>query len=88
MPIIKTKKGIDMTSAIETVKAITDARSSEVVVATMTADRYWESLSNNQKMGLPILVSIKVIHPEHAGEPFIGSTKNAMENLSKSILGD
>ena len=64
MPMIKTKKGIDMISAIETVKAITDARSSEVVVASMTADRYWKSLSNNQKMGLPILVSIKVIHPD------------------------
>ena len=88
MPIIKTRKGIDMISAIETVKAITDARSSEVVVATMTADRYWESLSNHQKMDLPIFVSIKVIHPGHAGEPFIGSTKNAMEKLSKSMLGD
>ncbi|MBV46169.1 MAG: hypothetical protein CL900_03020 [Dehalococcoidia bacterium] len=77
-----------MISAIETVKAITDARSSKVVVATMTADRYWESLSNHQKMDLPIFVSIKVIHPGHAGEPFIGSTKNAMEKLSKSILGD
>ena len=88
MPMIKTKKGSDMISAIEALKAINDVRSSEVVVATMTADRYWKSLSNNQKMGLPILVSIKVIHPEHAGEPFIGSTKNAMEKLSKSILGD
>ena len=88
MPIIKTRKGIDMISAIETVKAITDARSSEVVVATMTADRYWESLSNHQKMDLPIFVSIKVIHPGHAVGPFIGSTKNAMEKLSKSILGD
>ena len=77
-----------MILAIEALKAINDVRSSEVVVASMTADRYWKSLSNNQKMGLPILVSIKVIHPEHAGEPFIGSTKNAMEKLSKSILGD
>ncbi len=88
MLMIKTKKGSDMILAIEALKAINDVRSSEVVVASMTADRYWKSLSNNQKMGLPILVSIKVIHPEHAGEPFIGSTKNAMEKLSKSILGD
>ena len=87
MLMIKTKKGSDMILAIEALKAINDVRSSEVVVASMTADRYWKSLSNNQKMGLPILVSIKVIHPEHAGEPFIGSTKNAMEKLSKSILG-
>jgi hypothetical protein len=35
----------------------------------------------------PIFVSIKIIHPKHAGEPFIGSTKNAMEKLSKSISG-
>ena len=35
----------------------------------------------------PIFVSIKITHPEHAGEPFIGSTKNAMEKLSKSISG-
>ena len=88
MLMIKTKKGSDMILAIEALKAINDVRSSEVVVATMTADRYWKSLSSNQKMGLPILVSIKVIHPEHAGEPFIGSTKNGMEKLSKSILGD
>ena len=88
MATIKTEKGSDMISAIEAINAINDVRSSEVVVATMTADRYWKSLSNNQKMGLPILVSIKVIHPEHAGEPFIGSTKNAMEKLSKYISGD
>ncbi|HJO60163.1 MAG: thiamine pyrophosphate-dependent enzyme [SAR202 cluster bacterium] len=187
-----------MISAIEAVKAISDIRSSEVVVATMTANRYWESVSQNQEMDLPIFgamgkassvalglalsqpnkkivvldgdgsllmnlgslvtvagmepknflhfvfedgaywttggqpipgngkfnlsamandagyksshsfedletlvselpslmrqdgpifVSIKITHPEHAGEPFIGSTKNAMEKLSKSISG-
>ena len=64
MLMIKTKKGSDMILAIEALKAINDVRSSEVVVASMTADRYWKSLSNNQKMGLPILVSIKVIHPD------------------------
>lgn len=196
--MIKTEKGSDMISAIEAVKAISDIRSSEVVVATMTANRYWESVSQNQEMDLPIFgamgkassvalglalsqpnkkivvldgdgsllmnlgslvtvagmepknflhfvfedgaywttggqpipgngkfnlsamandagyksshsfedletlvselpslmrqdgpifVSIKITHPEHAGEPFIGSTKNAMEKLSKSISG-
>jgi len=35
-----------------------------------------------------VFVSIKVIHPEHAGKPFIGSTKSAMEKLSKSISGN
>ena len=198
MVMIKTEKGSDMISAIEAVKAISDIRSSEVVVATMTANRYWESVSQNQEMDLPIFgamgkassvalglalsqpnkkivvldgdgsllmnlgslvtvagmepknflhfvfedgaywttggqpipgngkfnlsamandagyksshsvedletlvselpslmrqdgpifVSIKITHPEHAGEPFIGSTKNAMEKLSKSISG-
>ena len=197
--MIKTEKGSDMISAIEAVKAISDIRSSEVVVATMTANRYWESVSQNQEMDLPIFgamgkassvalglalsqpnkkivvldgdgsllmnlgslvtvagmepknflhfvfedgaywttegqpipgngkfdlsamvtnaghksphssedletlvselpnlmeregpifVSIKVIHPEHAGKPFIGSTKSAMEKLSKSISGN
>ena len=199
MATIKTEKGSDMISAIEAINAINDVRSSEVVVATMTANRYWESVSNNQEMDLPvfgamgkassvalglalsqpskkivvldgdgsllmnlgslitvagmepknflhfvfedgaywttggqpipgngkfdlsamandagyrsthsfedletlvselpnlmkregpIFVSIKVVHPEHAGEPFIGSTKSAMEKLSKSISGN
>ena len=35
----------------------------------------------------PIFVAIKVIHPDHLGEPFIGSTKNAMEKLSEVISG-
>ena len=64
MLMIKTKKGSDMISAIEAPKAINDVRGSEVVVAIMAADRYWKSHSNNQKMGLPIFVSIKVIHPD------------------------
>ena len=54
MPMIKTKKGSDMISAIEAVKAINDARSSEVVIDTMTANRYWKSVSNNQEMDSPI----------------------------------
>ena len=36
----------------------------------------------------PTFVSIKVTHPDHAGEPFIGSTKNAMEKLSQVISGN
>ena len=47
MAMIKTEKGSDMISAIEAIKAINDIRSSEVVVATMTANRYWESVSQN-----------------------------------------
>ena len=54
MATIKTEKGSDMISAIEAINAINDVRSSEVVVATMTANRYWESVSNNQEMDLPV----------------------------------
>jgi phosphonopyruvate decarboxylase len=187
-----------MISAIEAVKAINDVRHGQVVVATMTANRYWETVSDNKDLDLPIFgamgkassvalglalsqpqkqiivldgdgsllmnlgslvtiagmepanlvhfvfedgaywttggqpipgngkfnlsamaqdagyknsyefddletlvnelpdvlnedgpifVSVKVTHPDYSGEPFIGSTKNAMEKLSKVISG-
>ena len=43
-----------MISAIEAVKAINDVRHGQVVVATMTANRYWETVSDNKDLDLPI----------------------------------
>ena len=101
MPMIKINKGSDMISAIEAVKAINDVRNSEVVVAAMANDAGYKGaysfedletlvseLPNLMRREGPIFVSIKVIHPEHAGEPFIGSTRSAIEKLSKSISGN
>ena len=65
--MIKTDKGSDMISAIEGIKAINDIRSSEVIVATMTANRYWESVSQNQKMDLPIFEAMKKLSKSISG---------------------
>ena len=46
-----------------------------------------DELPNVLNQDGPTFVAIKVTHPEHAGEPFIGSTKTAMEKLSKVISG-
>lgn len=67
MAMIKTEKGSDMISAIEAIKAINDIRSSEVIVATMTANRYWESVSQNQKMDLPIFGAMKKLSKSISG---------------------
>ena len=67
MAMIKTDKGSDMISAIEGIKAINDIRSSEVIVATMTANRYWESVSQNQKMDLPIFEAMKKLSKSISG---------------------
>ena len=67
MAMIKTEKGSDMISAIEAIKAINDIRSSEVIVATMTANRYWESVSQNQKMDLPIFEAMKKLSKSISG---------------------
>ena len=65
--MIKTEKGSDMISAIEAIKAINDIRSSEVIVATMTANRYWESVSQNQKMDLPIFGAMEKLSKSISG---------------------
>tara|TARA_B100001013_G_scaffold318645_1_gene227101 strand:- start:193 stop:399 length:207 start_codon:yes stop_codon:yes gene_type:complete len=67
MAMIKTEKGSDMISAIEAIKAINDIRSSEVIVATMTANRYWESVSQNQKMDLPIFGAMEKLSKSISG---------------------
>ena len=67
MAMIKTDKGSDMISAIEGIKAINDIRGSEVIVATMTANRYWESVSQNQKMDLPIFEAMKKLSKSISG---------------------
>ena len=67
MAMIKTEKGSDMISAIEAIKAINDIRSSEVIVATMTANRYWESVSQNQKMDLPIFGALEKLSKSISG---------------------
>jgi glutamate synthase domain-containing protein 2 len=92
--MIKIKKGSDMISAIEAVKAINDVRNSEVVVAAMASDAGYKGaysfedletlvseLPHLMKQDGPMFVSIKVIHAEHAGEPFIGSTKTQWKNF-------
>ncbi len=56
-----------MISAIEAIKAINDIRSSEVIVATMTANRYWESVSQNQKMDLPIFGAMEKLSKSISG---------------------
>ena len=65
--MIKTEKGSDMISAIEAIKAINDIRSSEVIVATMTANRYWESVFQNQKMDLPIFGAMEKLSKSISG---------------------
>ena len=67
MAMIKTEKESDMISAIEAIKAINDIRSSEVIVATMTANRYWESVSQNQKMDLPIFGAMEKLSKSISG---------------------
>ena len=67
MAMIKTEKGSDMISAIEAIKAINDIRGCEVIVATMTANRYWESVSQNQKMDLPIFGAMEKLSKSISG---------------------
>ena len=43
-----------MISSLDAVKAINDARGDSVVVGTMTPNRYWESVSENRELDLPI----------------------------------
>ena len=43
-----------MISSLDAVKAINDVRADAVVVGTMTPNRYWESVSQNPDLDLPI----------------------------------
>ena len=43
-----------MISSLDVVKAINDVRGDAVVVGTMTPNRYWESVSENSDLDLPI----------------------------------
>ena len=43
-----------MISSLDAVKAINDVRGDAVVVGTMTPNRYWESVSDNRELDLPI----------------------------------
>ena len=43
-----------MISSLDAVKAINDVRADAVVVGTMTPNRYWESVTENPDLDLPI----------------------------------
>ena len=43
-----------MISSLDAVKAINEARADAVVVGTMTPNRYWDSVSDNPDLDLPI----------------------------------
>ena len=54
IPLTSNLQGDKMLSALEATKAINDVRGDAVVVATMTPNRYWGTISDRPELDLPI----------------------------------